>query len=123
MTLAHLRVYGAIARGVRRGKDFSWVGQRLVAKNTGFSQMTVSRRVKDLVSFGFIEVIPAKDGQRTCYRMLSNAFAPSKWNKSSSGKRSQSGVSSTVRRAKAWANTSQSARGSVLDEILGKESA
>ena len=50
------------------------------------------------------------------------SVSPSRWQKST-GKRQQSDVSSTVRRASAWAKTQQAARGSVLDEVLGKESA
>jgi hypothetical protein len=61
-------------------------------------------------------------GRRMGYEMTACSVSPNRWQKST-GKRQQSDVSSTVRRASAWAKTQQAARGSVLDEVLGKESA
>jgi DNA-binding MarR family transcriptional regulator len=63
-----------VAQAFRRNAN---IGQRLIAQNLGYSQMTVSRKVKELVAAGHLKRVAVGKGQRSEYEPTSVVFTAS----------------------------------------------
>lgn len=87
VTISHLRVYYMLIASVPNGMDRCWIGQRLITKvlrasqtnwpvqlREHWSQMTVARRIQDLIAWDHVKLGPRENGRRTCYVLTSIAF-------------------------------------------------
>lgn len=111
-------VYAAIARHTFKGSEV-YIGQRKIAELLGMSQSSVSRRIKELLELNHIEKSDSRAGRRSGYHLISNVFVKREIN---GGRNSQQGISATVRKARAFAQTNTNPH-DALDEIFGKATA
>lgn len=111
-------VYAAIARHAFKGAEV-YIGQRKIAELLGMSQSSVSRRIKELLEFKHIKVSDSRAGRRSGYHLMSNVFVKREMG---GGRNSQQGISSTVRKARAFAQTNTNPH-AALDGIFDKETA
>ncbi len=113
-------VYAILARHVFKG-GLVYIGQRRIASMLEMSQASVSRRIKELLSAGHIEMTDiGSPGKRRGYHLISTTFLPRE--KKQYGER-KPGFSSVTRAAGASALLSSGARGSTLDDIMGERPA
>jgi hypothetical protein len=75
------------------------VGQRYVAEAVGFSQPTICRCLRELTRAGHLEPVIGESGRRFSYDLKSPVFSYTR------ARRYAGGLTSTVRAAKAWAET------------------
>jgi len=111
-------VYAAIARHAFNGSEV-YIGQRKIAELLGMSQSSVSRRIQELLELKHIEISDSRHGKRSGYHLLSNVFVK---RESQKGVNTHQGVSSTVRKARAFAQTNSNPH-AALDDIFGKATA
>lgn len=75
------------------------VGQRFVAESVGASQRSIGRTLRELAKAGHLEPISGKAGRRFAYDLKSPVFSYTR------ARRYAGGLTSTVRAARAWAET------------------
>jgi DNA-binding IclR family transcriptional regulator len=75
------------------------VGQRYVAESVGASQPTIHRCLRELAAAGHLEPVAAEAGRRFAYDLKSPVFSYTR------ARRYAGGLTSTVRAARAWAET------------------
>lgn len=118
LSLSAKAIYAELAQHAFSGGKV-YVGERRIASLLGCSQKTVSRCINELIRCCHIEKSESRRGRRSEYRILSNIFMVRQ--KEPAGipvKRKAASTSSTVLRAKAWAETRVS-----IEEILDGTSA
>jgi hypothetical protein len=69
---AAVRVYDVM--GLKTKGGVGSIGVRYLGRLLGRSRETVRLRIKELVSKGYLEVLPSSNGQRASYRFTSPAY-------------------------------------------------